>query len=78
MRGIGLLFGLVLQNPDGSKASEAAERVMYRALGEGLSFKLTMGNIVTLTPPLTVTREELDEAIDIVDESIAAALALEG
>jgi hypothetical protein len=28
---------------------------MYLALERGLSFKLTMGNIITLCPPLTVT-----------------------
>ena len=40
---------------------------MYRALAKGLSFKLTMGNILTLTPPLTLTREEMDQALDILD-----------
>jgi len=29
-----------------------------------------MGNILTLTPPLTITREEMDKALDIIDESI--------
>jgi 4-aminobutyrate aminotransferase len=43
-----------------------AERVMYACLSAGLSFKLTMGNIVTLVPPLTVTREQMDTAIDIL------------
>ena len=33
---------------------------MYGALERGLSFKLTMGNIITLCPPLTVTYEEMD------------------
>lgn len=39
---------------------------MYACLSAGLSFKLTMGNIVTLVPPLTVTREQMDTAIDIL------------
>ena len=46
---------------------------MYESLRRGLSFKLTMGNIVTLTPPLTISRDELDHAIDILDEAIGAA-----
>lgn len=74
VRGIGLLLGLVMRNPDGSKAVEAAERVLYRALERGLSFKLTMGSIITLTPPLTITRGEMDEAIEILDACLGACL----
>jgi 4-aminobutyrate aminotransferase len=67
VRGIGLLLGLILTRPDGSKAVEAAEQVMYRAMEKGLSFKLTMGSILTLTPPLTITREEMIRAVEILD-----------
>jgi 4-aminobutyrate aminotransferase len=44
---------------------------MYAALSKGLSFKTTMGNILTLTPALTITREEMDSALDIIEECIA-------
>ena len=50
---------------------DEAEKVMYGCLTRGLSFKLTMGNIVTLVPPLTITIEEMDTAIDILLEVIA-------
>jgi 4-aminobutyrate aminotransferase len=40
---------------------------MYLALERGLSFKVSAGCILTLTPPLTVTREELDQALDTLD-----------
>ena len=43
---------------------------MYQALSRGLSFKLTMGNIITLTPALTITRDEMGEAVRILDESL--------
>ena len=32
---------------------------MYAALDRGLSFKTTMGNVLTLTPPLTITEDEM-------------------
>lgn len=69
VRGTGLLLGVELVQDRQSKerACDLAEKVMYRSLTKGLSFKLTMGNILLLTPPLTITREELDEAIDIID-----------
>ena len=43
---------------------------MYRALTRGLSFKLTMGNILTLTPALTITQEEMDRALTIIDDCL--------
>jgi 4-aminobutyrate aminotransferase len=72
-RGLGLLLGIELVKDRGTheRASEAAERVMYLALEKGLSFKVTMGNILTLTPPLTITRQELDRALDVIEECLA-------
>lgn len=67
VRGAGLLLGIELRRPDGSRATDEAERVMYGALSRGLNFKVTMGNIITLTPPLTISREEMDAAIEILD-----------
>jgi 4-aminobutyrate aminotransferase len=74
VRGIGLLLGveLVADRSTRARAADEAEAVMYEALARGLSFKLTMGNIVTLAPPLTITRQELDEALAILDASLAA------
>jgi len=73
VRGLGLFLGieLVKDRQTRERAEEAAEAVMYAALSKGLSFKLTMGNIITLTPPLTITTEEMDRALDIVEECIA-------
>ena len=53
-------------------AIKEAEQVMYECLKRGLNFKVTMGNVLTLTPALTITREELDQALDILDEVIGA------
>jgi len=71
-RGLGLLLGLelVTDRKTMTRASEAAEDVMYRALAKGLNFKVTMGNIVTLTPALTITHEELEHALEILDQAI--------
>jgi len=72
VRGLGLFLGieLVRNRETGERAMDEAEEVMYRALSRGLSFKLTMGNILTLTPALTITREELDRALDIIDDCL--------
>jgi 4-aminobutyrate aminotransferase len=70
VRGKGLLMGIELT---GAGAAEAAEHVMYAALSRGLNFKVTMGTILTLTPALTLTRSEMDQALDILDECISEA-----
>lgn len=71
VRGLGLLLGIELLR-NGQPAASEADAVLYQALRRGLSFKTTMGNILTLTPPLTVTEEELMRALDILGESILA------
>lgn len=74
VRGRGFLLGLELVEDRASKAPAraAAERVLYRALSRGLSFKTTMGNTLTLTPPLVTTRAQMDRALDILDECLGA------
>jgi 4-aminobutyrate aminotransferase len=72
VRGLGLLMGLELVR-DGQtreRATDEAARVMYGALARGLSFKVSAGNVLTLTPPLTITPAELDRAFDILDECL--------
>jgi len=74
VRGRGLLLGIELVQNRETKAPDhaLAETVMYRALDRGLSFKTTMGNVLTLTPPLTVTAEQMHQALDIITEALAA------
>jgi 4-aminobutyrate aminotransferase len=73
VRGLGLFLGieLVKDQKTRERANDEAEAVMYKALTKGLSFKLTMGNIITLTPSLTITKDEMDKALQIIEDSIA-------
>jgi 4-aminobutyrate aminotransferase len=75
IRGVGLLLGIELLNQGNasSRAIEQAEGVMYAALNRGLNFKVTMGNILTLTPALTLTKTEMDQALDILEVCIKEA-----
>jgi 4-aminobutyrate aminotransferase len=73
VRGRGLLLGieLVVDRATKAPAADLAERVLYQALSRGLSFKTTMGNVLTLTPPLITTVAQMDAALDILDECLA-------
>ncbi|MBT5926098.1 MAG: aspartate aminotransferase family protein [Verrucomicrobia bacterium] len=72
VRGKGLLMGMELLKDKGTgeRAINQAEAVMYAALTHGLNFKVTMGNILTLTPPLTITESEMNAALDILELSL--------
>lgn len=71
VRGLGLLNALMLRRPDGSAANEEAEQVMYGALRAGLSFKTSMGNMIVLTPPLTIDERDLEASVQILDRCFA-------
>jgi 4-aminobutyrate aminotransferase len=73
VRGRGLLLGIELVEDHDAKtpARAAAERVLYRALSAGLSFKTTMGNVLTWTPPLITTPEQMNQALDILERCLA-------
>ena len=71
IRGAGLLVGVELTGPDGAPAVDSADRVLYAALERGLSFKVTMGSVLTLSPPLTIARAELDLALGILQSCLA-------
>jgi 4-aminobutyrate aminotransferase len=72
VRGLGLLLGmeLVKDRQTKERALDEAEQVMYSALQKGLSFKLTMGNTISLNPALTITQAEMDTALDILAECL--------
>ena len=73
VRGRGLLLGLDLVKDRETKepARDAVEEVFYRALEQGLSFKITMGSVITLGPPLIITEKEMNQALDIVEKVIS-------
>lgn len=72
IRGKGLLWGveLVRDHTTREKAINEAERVMYACLEAGLSFKVSQGNVLQLSPPLIITREELERALRILERAL--------
>lgn len=76
VRGIGLLWGieLVTDRQTREKAVKQAEIVMYECLKNGLSFKVSQGNVLQLSPPLIITRTELTEALEILEAALTVAV----
>jgi len=71
VRGIGLLWGidLVIDRNTKERAVAEAEKVMYRCLENGLSFKVSQGNVINLSPALIISESELEQALNILDEA---------
>ncbi len=83
VRGLGCFWGLELVKNRETReplvpfngSGEAAKPVVAlskHALGKGL-YLMSHWNVVMVCPPLTITREELDEGIAILDEALSIA-----
>ena len=68
--GSSLGIDLVTDPKTKTRAVDAAESVMYKCMEKGLAFKTRGGNVITLLPALVITRDEMDHALDILDEAL--------
>ncbi|WP_324753366.1 aspartate aminotransferase family protein [Roseovarius sp. Pro17] len=75
IRGRGLMFGVeIVQNRgDKTQGNALAEGIYYACLDAGLSFKISQGCVLTLSPPLTIPKGDLDRALEIVVAAIKDA-----
>lgn len=73
IRGRGLLWGieLVTDRNTKEKAIPQAEQVIYECLENGLSFKVSAGNVLQLAPALTIAKQDLKKAIKILDNALS-------
>jgi 2,2-dialkylglycine decarboxylase (pyruvate) len=81
VRGRGLLVGLELVTDRNSKepADALGRAVTDECLDRGLSMNIVrtgkIANCFRLAPPLNVSEDEIDTAVEILDASISAVLA---
>lgn len=71
VRGRGLLNAIVIDEPKGnySKLGKAWE-ICIKMMENGLLAKPTHGNIIRFAPPLTISEEEIDACLNIIENSI--------
>lgn len=67
VRGKGLLNAIVIDHPD----KEAAWKLCLAMKEGGLLAKPTHGDKIRLAPPLVITKEQIDESIEIIERSLA-------
>lgn len=73
VRGLGMLWAIELVKDRASKekANAKASKLLYHCLENGLSLKVSDGNVISLYPPLTINMEELDKALDILEAALS-------
>jgi 4-aminobutyrate aminotransferase-like enzyme len=69
-RGLGLMAGVELRLPDGKPATEAAMRAVKGMLRRGFILlpEGEHGNVISFTPPLTITKAQLSKAVSALVE----------
>jgi 4-aminobutyrate aminotransferase len=72
IRGRGVMFGveIVTNKEEKTPGNELAEQIYYRCLENGLSFKISHGCVLTLSPPMTISEDELDIALSTVERAV--------
>lgn len=74
VRGMGLMIGVEFVHPDqgGAPGGDLVRRVLEGSLARGLILYPAgrLGHVLRVIPPLTVTREELDEGLSILSEVV--------
>lgn len=72
IRGRGVMFGveIVTSKDEKTPGNELAEQIYYRCLDDGLSFKISHGCVLTLSPPMTISEDELDTALSTVERAV--------
>lgn len=74
VRGEGLMLGvdLVLDRDTRQRAANETAKVAFAAWQRGLFITFFSRSVLRIAPPLVVTRSEMDKALEILDESLAA------
>src|SRR6266508_1824280 len=75
VRGLGLLVGSEFTTADGQPDTTTAQRAHAAAVERGMLLLTcgAYGNVVRMIPPLVVTGEQIDEALDIWADAVAEA-----
>ncbi len=66
VRGKGLLNAIIIKH----KKKDAAEKLCFILKDNGLLAKSTHGNKIRFAPPLVITKEQVDECIGIIEQSL--------
>lgn len=73
IRGVGLMIGIELCDPETGKSDgDVVMKVLDKCLEKGVLFYLcgNVGEVIRMIPPLTVTKEQIDDGLQILEETL--------
>lgn len=73
VRGLGLLIGvdIVTDRETKKRDKNRTAKICWRCWEKGLILAFFSGNILRIAPPLTLTRQEAEQAMDIIESAMA-------
>jgi 4-aminobutyrate aminotransferase-like enzyme len=71
IRGRGLFLGIELDTENEGAWFDSGSAVVSQCMERGLMINATQGRVLRLAPPLTISDEEIDEGLGILEEVIA-------
>ena len=77
VRSAGLMIGIEISNPEtGEVDGKAVGEILDYALEEGVLFYLcgNEGEVIRMIPPLTVTKEQIDDGLQMLERAIQTYL----
>lgn len=73
-KGLHIGVDLVKDPKTKERAVAYAEQVMYHCLRQGVAFKIIEGNILTMRPALTITRDECDRIVEVLHHAFSTLI----
>ena len=76
VRGIGLIAGIEVRHAEGQPAGDVVFKIVKAMLQRGFILlpEGEQGNVISFTPPLTITRAQLTESVAAMNEYISASI----
>jgi 4-aminobutyrate aminotransferase len=76
IRHLGMLFAIDIVHPDqpAKPWPHGAEAILYTSLSQGLSFKVSGGSTLSLSPQLIIEAEQWQTACRILTDSVAVVM----
>lgn len=69
-KGLHMGIDLVKDRHTKERASREAEAIMYYCMQQGIAFKIIEGNVITMRPALTITKEDCDRVVAVLQQAL--------
>lgn len=69
-KGLHMGIDLVKDRHTKERATREAEAIMYYCMHQGIAFKIIEGNVITMRPALTITKDDCDRVVTVLKNAL--------